>query len=281
LIPLTAIVLTQDEAGNIAKCLHAIASIDDVVVVDSGSTDDTLALARAARPEARIFHHPFLDFGDQRNWALDNCQPRHEWILFVDADETCDPELLAEIEGFIRDPGSFVGGYVAGRNYFLGRWLKHTTFFPSYQLRLLKQGEVRFRKMGHGQAEVTDGPLRYLRHGWRHEGLSKGVAQWIDRHNRYSSAEREHRRALASEPLAIGEAFSSDAVVRRRALKRLAARLPGRPLWRFLYAYVWRRGFLDGYPGFLYCLLYLAHDIHIAVKTAEAAYREQGDERRD
>jgi glycosyltransferase involved in cell wall biosynthesis len=279
LIPVTVIVLTQDEGANIAKCLRALGPAEDVVVVDSGSTDDTLAAAEAARPGVRIFHHPFVDFGDQRNWALDNCRPRHEWILFVDADETCDAELFTELEGLVREPGQFVGGYIAGRNYFLGRWLKRATFFPSYQLRLLKHGQIRYRKAGHGQMEVTDGPLRYLRHGWRHEGLSKGVAQWIDRHNRYSSEEVELRLANAREPLRMAEAFGGDPIRRRRALKRLAARLPGRPIWRFLYAYLWRRGFLDGYPGLLYCLLYLAHDLHIAVKTAETRHRTGVKER--
>lgn len=272
LIPFTAIILTQDEATNIGPCLRALARAEDVVIVDSGSTDDTVALAQAARPGVRIFSHPFLDFGDQRNWALDSCGPRHEWILFVDADEFCDPELIAEIGDFMRAPEDFVGGFIAGRNHFLGHWLKHSTLYPSYQLRLLKLGQVRFQKMGHGQREVTEGRLRYFRNGWRHEGFSKGVEQWIDRHNRYSTEEVELRWLLVREPLLIREALSRDPIVRRRALKRLAARVPARPLLRFLYSYVFRGGFLDGYPGLLYCMLYATHDIHILIKSSEASW---------
>ncbi|GAB4342138.1 MAG: glycosyltransferase family 2 protein [Desulfobulbaceae bacterium] len=268
-IPLTAIVLTRDEAINIGPCLEAMARVEDIVVVDSGSTDTTLELAQKLRPDARIFHHQFKDFGDQRNWALDNCEPRHGWVLFVDADEFCEPELLDEIEAFLREPGAFVGGYVAGRNYFLGRWLKYSTMYPSYQLRLLKLGHVRYRKEGHGQREVTEGPLHYFRYGWRHEGFSKGVSQWIARHNRYSTEEVELILRLRAEKLMFRDLVNVDPIVRRRAFKRLGARLPFRPINRFLYTYVLKKGFLDGYPGLLYCLLRIAHDIHIISKLAE------------
>lgn len=274
-IPLTAIVLTQDEAINIEPCLRAMARIDDIVIVDSGSTDNTLDLARTVRPDARIFHHPFQDFGDQRNWALDCTEPRHPWILFVDADEYCDPELLDEIAAFIHNPGSMVGGFIAGRNYFLGRWLKYSTMYPSYQLRLLRHGQVRYRKEGHGQREVTDGPLCYFHAGWRHEGLSKGVAQWIARHNRYSTDEVALILRLRGESLSWRELIDRDPIMRRRALKRVGAKLPFRPLTRFLYAYGVRKGFLDGYPGLLYGLLRVAHDIHITVKLGEQRYLTQ------
>ncbi len=188
-LPITAVILTLDEERNIRECLECLERVDDVVIVDSLSTDETVAAARDARSDVRVFEHPFTDFGDQRNWALDNVQPAHDWILFVDADEFCTDGLLDEIAEFVRTPNAFVGAYVAGRNYFLGRWLKHTTMYPSYQLRLLKAGQVRFRKEGHGQREVTEGPLHFLEGYWRHEGFSKGVHQWVARHNNYSSDE--------------------------------------------------------------------------------------------
>lgn len=272
-IPVTAIILTLNEERNISRCLECLARVDDTVIVDSLSADDTLDAARRARPDVRIFEHPFQDFGAQRNWALDNVDPAHEWILFVDADEFCDDALMDEIDVFIRQPDGFVGAYVAGRNYFLGRWLKRTTMYPSYQLRLLKSGHVRYRKEGHGQKEETDGPLQYLLQGWRHEGFSKGVHQWIARHNDYSSEEVELILRLRSDKLQWGGLVSDDAIARRRAWKTLGAKLPMRPLGRFLYTYVLRLGFLDGYPGFLYCCLRVAHDFHIVTKLAEHRYR--------
>jgi glycosyltransferase involved in cell wall biosynthesis len=267
-VPLTAIILSQDEERNIVPCLEALARVADVVLLDSGSTDRTVALACAARPDLRVFTRPFTDFGDQRNWALDHCSPR-EWVLFVDADEYCDAELLEEMAAFIADPGVAVGGFVAGRTMFLGTFLRRCTLYPSYQLRLLKLGAVRFVKEGHGQREVTDGPLIYLRHGWRHEAFSKGVAQWISRHNAYSTNEVELIERLATEPLEPAALVASDPVRRRRAWKRLAARAPGRPLLRFVYLAIVRGGLLDGWAGWQFCLLRLSHELHISVKRQE------------
>jgi glycosyltransferase involved in cell wall biosynthesis len=277
LLPISAIVLTMNEEANIGRCLQNLARVDDVIVVDSGSTDNTRTLAREVRPNVRIFEHRFKDFGDQRNWALDNTSPRNSWILFIDADEYCTTELLEEIEVFITSPGKFCGGFIAGKNYFLGRWLKRATMYPSYQLRLLRMGEIYYRKEGHGQKEVTNGPLHYFKESWRHEAFSKGVSEWLARHNRYSTDEVELILRLRSEPFKPVQSLSRDPISRRRALKRLGARLPFRPIVRFLYVYILRRGFLDGYPGFLYCLLRIAHDIHIMAKLAEDAYRRKLD----
>lgn len=274
-IPVTAIILTLNEEKNIGLCLERLARVDDVVVVDSLSSDDTVAAVRRARPDARIFEHPFRDFGDQRNWALDKTRPKHEWVLFIDADEFCTDALIDEIAEFIGQPGSYVGAYIAGRNYFLGRWLKHSTMYPSYQLRLLKPGFVRYRKEGHGQREETNGPLHYLRQHWRHEGFSKGIHQWITRHNDYSSEEVELILRLRAEKLHLTQLVSTDAIERRRAMKILGAKLPMRPIGRFVYTYMIRGGFLDGYPGFLYCCLRVAHDLHIVAKLSERRFQSR------
>ena len=266
------IVLTLDEEATIGTCLARLERFEDVVIVDSGSSDATIASARSTRPEVRIFNHAFEDFGQQRNWALDHTDPACEWILFVDADEYCDPELIDEVLEFVQDPGDIVGGYIAGRNHFLGRWLKHSTMYPSYQLRLLKHGAVRYRKEGHGQREVTDGQLTYLHHGWYHDAFSKGVHQWVARHNQYSTDETELIQRLRAESINLRGLIARDAIRRRRSWKRVAAKMPFRPLSRFVYTYFVRRGFLDGWAGLRYCLLRVAHDIHLGVKLAEKRY---------
>lgn len=271
-IPVTAIVLTHNEAVNIERCVSPMARVEDVVLVDSGSTDETLALAVRARPTVRVCFNPFKDFGDQRNWALDHCAPRYPWVLFVDADEFCTPALLDEIGAFVTAPGAAVGAFIAGHNYFLGRWLRYSTLYPSYQLRLLKLGAVRYRKEGHGQKEVTDGQLHYLREGWRHEGFSHGVAQWIARHNRYSTDEVDNLLSLREQAIDLRALLFSDAICRRRGLKVLGAKLPGRPLWRFLYVYLLRGGFRDGGPCLIYCGLLFAHAIHMSAKLRERRY---------
>ena len=266
---ISVIILTCDEAGNIVACLDSVSWSDDVILVDSNSSDDTTAVARARREDLRIFENPFSDFGQQRNWALDHCDPKHDWILFLDADERVTPELREQMVDAVDSGRAEVGYFLCYRNMFLGQWLKRCTFFPSWQLRLLRHGEVRYEKAGHGQREVTEGPLGFLDQPYDHFGFSKGIAAWIERHNRYSTEEAEYFSALAGQPLRIHETFSRNALVRRRAVKRLAARLPARPLVRFLYTYFFRLGFLDGSAGWTFCQLQLAHELNLSAKQRE------------
>jgi len=280
-IPVTAIVLTLNEAENIRACLAGLARVADIVILDSGSNDGTVEVARSERPGVRVLEHPFRDFGEQRNYAIDHCGPGVEWILFVDADEYCTDAFVDEVARFIADPGDKVGAYVSGKNYFLGRWLKYSTLYPSYQLRLLKRGHVRFRKEGHGQLELSDGPLHYLMEGWRHEPFQRGVHHYMERHNWYTTEEAKLQRRAGREPVQFASLLSRNVVARRRALKHLAARLPGRPLIHFLYLYLVRGGFRDGYPGLIFCAMLLANQIYTQAKVAEAEHRARSDATHD
>jgi len=271
--PLTVIVLTRDEEVNITDCLRTVAWADDVIVVDSGSTDGTLDLARSVRPDVHIFSRPFTDFGDQRNWAIDNTAPRHEWILFLDADERCDAACAAAIRGAVLKPGDHKGFFLCYRNMFLGRWLKHSAMFPSWQLRLFQVGYVRFAKEGHGQREVSDHPLGYLRQPYDHYGFSKGIELWVNRQNIYSNNEIELVDRLASEPLVLSDLLRG-AIPRRRGLKRIVARYPSLRLLIFHYLFFVRRGFLDGYPGFIHSLLRLSKEIQFVAKIHEHRFRK-------
>lgn len=263
-VPVTVLVLTQDEAVNIADCLHALTWTDDVVLVDSGSTDGTLERARAVRADVRVFEHPFTDFGEQRNWALDRTSPVHEWVLFLDADERSTPAFVDALKAAVDNPRDHVGFFLTCRNYFMDRWIKHCSLFPSWQLRLLKKGHVRFQKEGHGQREVSEGRLGYIHEPYDHFGFSKGIEAWCERHKVYAENETELIRRLREEPLHPGALCSADPVQRRRFLKGLAARLPGRPYFRWLYCYILRRGFLDGKPGWIFCKLRFEQEQRIA-----------------
>ncbi len=275
--PITVIILTHNEEQNIFECVRSVAWADDVIIVDSGSTDATLAEALRAKADVRIFHHPFQDFGDQRNWALDETAPKHPWILFLDADERVTPALAQSIDRHTTQPSPTVGYYLCYKNFFLGTWLKRCTRFPTWQLRLLKQGEVRYEKMGHGQKEVTTGPLDYIHEPYDHYGFSQGVAHWIARHNKYSTEEIGLILQLRQEPLALSDLWKADRVGRNRCMKRIASRLPFRPLIGFFYLYIWKRGFLDGYAGLMFCLLRLTHEIHMVVKLAEKRHQVTSD----
>jgi glycosyltransferase involved in cell wall biosynthesis len=274
-IEVSVVVLTYNEAINITGCLRALESFDDVLVVDSGSTDGTQEIIRHGFPDIRLLTNPFEDFGQQRNWALDHGGVRNSWILFVDADEFLEAPIVEEIRAFVRNPGDSVGAYIAGRNYFLGKWIKRCTYFPSYQLRLLKHGEVRYRKEGHGQREVSDGKLIYLKNTWRHEAFSHGISDWIQKHNRYSSAEIELTQRLRQESISIKKLVFGNAIEMRREAKKLFNRIPGRPVWRFLHSYFIRFGFLDGYQGWIFSLLRFSHELHIVAKEYESKYSKK------
>jgi glycosyltransferase involved in cell wall biosynthesis len=260
--PVTVILLTLNEEKNIVECLGSLRWCDDVIIVDSGSVDQTIGAALQARPDLRVLNHLFLDFGDQRNWALDNAQPKHEWILFLDADERATERFVLAVNEAVLNPGGNAGFFVCPRNIFMGRWIKHSTLYPSYQLRLLRHGKVRYQCEGHGQREVTDSPLGYIQEPYDHYPFSKGLDEWSARHRRYYAAEVELMLRLAVEPLKTMDLLSGP-IERRRCLKRISARMPWLRLTVFIYLYFFRLGFMDGLPGFRYCRLRLAQEIQL------------------
>ena len=275
-VPVSVIILAHDESVNIGPCLESLSAFDEVVVVDSGSTDGTLEILAARFPQVKVLQHPFEDFGQQRNWALDHARVRNQWVLFFDADERTTPALVDAIARAVAQLNGHDGFYLCYRNFFLGRWIKRCTLFPTWQLRLLRVGKVRYRKEGHGQREVMEGTAGYIAEPYDHFGFSKGINNWATRHNEYSTNEVELIRRLAGAEARASEVFTADPVRRRRALKRLAARVPLRPLARFAYLYVLRRGFLDGRAGLIFCMLRAAHEAHIVAKLAESEQERMG-----
>jgi glycosyltransferase involved in cell wall biosynthesis len=268
--PLTAIILTRNESANIVACVQSLGWVDEIIVVDSGSTDNTPALAQDAGDNVRIFYNAFHDFGQQRNWAIGNSNPRNDWLLFLDADERSNISFEKAIRETLSKNSYSCGYYLCARNFLLGKWIRHSTLFPSWQLRLLKKGEVTFEKMGHGQREVTTGSVSYIHTPYDHFPFSKGVADWIDRHNKYSTEEAVLIASLRQQSLSILDFFTFDSVRRRRALKHLASKTTfSRPLLMFLYTYVFRMGFLDGRAGLLFAFLRSAHEAHNIAKVEE------------
>lgn len=264
----SVLILTKDEEANIGACLDSVSWCDDVVVLDSHSMDRTREIASACG--ARVFQRAFDDFGAQRNHALDNIDFRHAWVFHLDADERFNEALREECEQVIaRDERSAY--FVANRLIFLGTWIKRSSQYPYHQVRLVKLGEARFTKSGHGQRE--DAPQRgagYLQTPYDHLNFSKGIADWVDRHNRYSTEEAAEAATLRNGPIPLADVFSADPLARKRALKRLHSRLPARWLFKFLYLYVGKLGFLDGYPGLAYCTLNGFYDFLISLKIREA-----------
>jgi glycosyltransferase involved in cell wall biosynthesis len=266
---LSVLILTLDEEHNLQPCLQTLGWCDDVVVLDSGSSDATAEIARQAG--ARVFERPFDSFAGQRNHAMEEIPFAHDWVFHLDADERFTEALRAAcVEAIGKDRHSAF--FVPAKVIFMGRWLRFSSLYPSYQVRLVKKGEVRFRQVGHGQQEeAAERGVGYVHEPYLHEPLSKGIVDWFQRHNHYSTHEAEEI-LLQTDGGGLdvaGLLAFSDPARRRRALKALAARMPMRPLLRFLYMYGLRLGFLDGRAGFRYCRLHAIYERMIVLKLRE------------
>ena len=260
------LILTKDEEINMRDCMESVSWCDDVVVLDSLSDDATCEMAKEMG--ARVYERPFDDFGAQRNYALDEIEFKHPWVFHLDADERFNEELRAECERVIEED-VHSAYFVPNKIIFLGKWIKHCTQYPYPQVRLLKIGEVRFMKAGHGQKEDTaERGVGHIHIPYDHYNFSKGIEDWLAKHNVYSSKEVDSAEKMGR--CSIGDLFSSDSMVKKRAMKSLFVRMPFRPWFKFFYLYVVKLGFLDGYPGLIYCRLQMMYESMIMIKRTEA-----------
>jgi glycosyltransferase involved in cell wall biosynthesis len=247
----SVLILTLNEERDLPGCLASVAACDDVVVLDSGSTDRTAAIAREAG--ARIFTRSFDNFAGQRNYAQIEIPFRHPWVFHLDADERMTPELDAESRRAAQR-ADIDGCYVAPKMMWEGRWIRHCTDFPAWQARYVRAPQFKFIEVGHGQREAPEMRMAYLQSSYLHDLSSGGESEWLERHRRYARAEAVNL-VTGGSSFRWQQLFSADRLRRRRAAKGLSYRLPARPLLRFVYQYILRGGFLDGREGLRYCRL--------------------------
>jgi glycosyltransferase involved in cell wall biosynthesis len=265
---ISVVILTHNEAINIERCLASVAWADDILVIDSGSTDGTQVLA--TRRGARVMHRPFDHFAGQRNFALDHGQLRHPWVLHLDADEEVSDALRQEMLRIAADGQARPAYRVPSRLMLLGQWLRHSGMYPAYQVRFGRLGRLRFHMVGHGQREtLPPEELGTMTGHLVHHNFSKGISDWMTKHARYARDEaraaadmhgRYHWHQLLS---------TRDPVERRRILKALSHALPFRPVLRFLYVYLGRLGLLDGRAGLRYALLMATYQWMIDINVIE------------
>ena len=264
-VALSVLVPVKNEASNLRRCLPALAWADEVFVVDSQSTDETVRVARDLGATVVQFQFNGV-YPKKKNWALENLPFRNEWVLIVDADEVVVPELADEIAR--RTAADEADGFYLNMKYFfLGRRIKRCGYAEAWNLRLFKHRLGRYEKMPVSSATHTgdneahehvelDGRALRLRHELDHHAYPT-VAIWVEKHNRYAVWEAAMYERFLREPVPAtigpGKRF-------KRRLKKLYLRLPFRPLVRFLYAYVVRLGFLDGRPGLVFCTLLAFYD---------------------
>jgi glycosyltransferase involved in cell wall biosynthesis len=227
----TVITLTLNEERNIRECLESARWADELIVVDSGSTDGTIGIARSFT--SNVFSIKWEGYGAARNYALTKASS--DWILWLDADERVTPELAAEIRGILMDPRHDVNGYaIARRAYFLGRWIRHSGWYPGRVVRLFKRGKGRFSETRvHEQLQI-DGRAVTTRHDLLHL-TDPDLVHYLSKFNTYTS--------LAAEDMANAG--------RRFRLRDLLLRPP----FQFVKMYILRFGFLDGIEGFILAVL--------------------------
>ncbi len=263
--PVSVIVPVKNEAENLRRCLPALDWADEVIVVDSQSADDTCDVA--AEHGARVVQFQFNGvYPKKKNWALENLPFRNDWVLIVDADEVVVPELAEEIAARIGS-GEAEGFYLNSKYFFLGRRIKHCGYSECWNLRLFQHRLGRYERMpdhtggrsgdneAHEHVEL-DGRVGRLTHELDHHAYPT-IAAWVDKHNRYAVWEAAMYERFLNEPVpaSIGRGKRL-----KRRLKKLYLRLPMRPFIRFVYAYVFRLGFLDAKPGLVFCTLLSFYD---------------------
>lgn len=263
----TAMIFTLNEEIHLPSCLGSLAWCDDIVVVDSFSTDRTQEICLAHG--VRFFQNRFEGFGTQRNWALDNTSPSHNWILILDADERVPSELARELAQIASKADDEVGAYRVRRRFHMwGRWLRHSSLYPTWVVRLVHKDRVRYVNRGHAETQEVRGVVRELSNDLIDENL-KGLHEWFERQNRYSTQDAQYELEQERKPLRLLSLLGADPLARRSTLKRIAASLPGREIFYFAYAYVLRGGFLDGRDGFVFCCMRTMYQAMVSLKKHE------------
>jgi len=264
---LSVLILTYNEECNVSDCIKSVPWRTDVHVLDSMSTDATTDLALALG--AKIYRKDFVGHASQRNLGL-SLPFENEWIVMLDSDERMTDELASEIEKRIAAAGpQDVMFRVRRKDMFMGRWLRRASGYPTWFPRVFRRGRVRVEREIN-EIYVADGQTIELREHLNHYPFNKGIEWWFERHNAYSTKEA----ALIASGQNWIPRLSLDSITdsgrRRATLKAILYRLPFGPFWAFLYLLIVRRGFVDGYPGFVYACMRLSYEIMISAKVAYA-----------
>lgn len=265
------LILTLNEEANLPDCVQSVRWSDDIVVLDSFSSDRTVTIAEQLG--ARVVQRRFDNWAAHQNWALEQIPFKHPWVFYLDADERMTDELKEELIAIANEATrSEVAFYCGRRNMFMDRWIRRA-MPPGMIMRFFRPPHVWFERLVN-PVPVIDGPHGYLRGMLVHYNFSKGITEWIEKHNRYSAFEAmEGMKLLRHEAGPQPTVFSSDPALRRRALKNLSFRLPCRPFLKFLYMYGWKGGWLDGRAGFAYCMLQAFYEYMIVLKMRELKQR--------
>jgi glycosyltransferase involved in cell wall biosynthesis len=246
-VTISVVLITHDEEANLPRTLESVHSLvrdgGEIIVVDSGSTDRTLEIAKSH--DAKVFVEPWKGFAAQKNSAIGKASC--DWVLQLDADEALEPGLTDEIRAATQSASETVGFFIPRKNFFLGHWIRHGGFYPDPKLRLIRRGAGKFEEHGAHPTIKVSGPTLQLKNALIHNAYPT-LRGYIDHMNSYSSQGAEFAVANGYRGFSV-----SDIVVR--------------PALTFIYNYVIRLGFLDGREGLL---LHLYHAVYVSWKYAKA-----------
>ena len=223
---ISATVICKDEAHNIEDCLRSVAWCDEIVVVDSGSADGTVDLAKKHTP--KVLFNAWPGYVAQKNFALD--QAAGDWVLSLDADERCTPELRDAVQKALENAEGLAGFEVRRHVKYLGRWIDHSGWYPDWRVRVVRKGRARWGGADPHDKLIPDGPVRRLEAELQHFTY-RDFAHHIRILNHFSDVVSDGYFKAGRKPSIFQAVFH--------------------PPWKFFECYVWKLGFLDGFPGFV------------------------------
>lgn len=246
---ISILIPAYNEEKYIEDCLKSTAWADEIIVIDSFSTDRTLEICK--KYTNKITQHEYVNSAAQKNWALDNLSFSGDWILIVDADERIPEELKEEIIRRIKKE-EFTGYYFPRKNYFLGKWIKYGHFYPDWSIKLLKKGAAKFEdKCVHAETIVA-GEVGYMKNPLIHYPWDS-ISDYVQHMNQFTTWRAQDIYKSQSGELEVN--LVSYPRVTRPFLKFVWRHLPAKPFFRFVWFYFFKLGFLDGYHGFLLAVL--------------------------
>jgi glycosyltransferase involved in cell wall biosynthesis len=265
---ISVLILTRNEQQDLPACLASVAWSDDIHVFDSFSVDGTVQIACAAG--AHVHQRPFDDYAQHRTAALRDIHFKHPWLFLLDADERPAPALANEmLQAVAAAPPQRSGFRLRRRDFLFGTWLKHAQISPFY-IRLVRHDCAHYTRAINETLEIK-GEIGDLSSPLDHYPFSKGIAQWMDRHNTYSTMEAEliYRQQGLRTPSLQTALFDRNFHLRRLHQKAIFYRLPVRPILKFLYMTFIRGAILDGRAGLTYSALQSIYEYLIVLKTNE------------
>lgn len=277
-VPVSLLIPCKNEENNIARCIQSVQWVDEIFVVDSESSDKTIEIAESLGAKVVQFKYEG-GWPKKKNWALENLPFTNEWVLILDADECLPPKAQNEIEEIVSNTHEKHSGYWINRRYFfLGEPLKHA-YFPNWNLRLFKHKLGRYEKItdlstNSGDHEihehvVVQGSSGKLNSIMDHYAFPT-IESFVEKHNRYSNWEAVVESSTTDDESSL----QHDGVRGKRKLRRIFRKLPFRPTLRFLYVFLWQRGILDGWRGYVFSRLHAQYE-YLSAAKAKAILRSR------